>query len=56
MSVASSVIGALIVGYVPGALVFRLSMLARAGARLAGEERAFWHVLISLAWSLTFSS
>jgi hypothetical protein len=48
-----SLVGAAIVGYVPGAVVYRLPILdrARRGA-LWAEERAFWHVLISVAWSL----
>ena len=46
--------GGLIVGYLPGAVAFRLPILERQkrGA-LAAEERAFWHVVISLVWSLS---
>src|ERR1700752_100454 len=53
MSIAWSIAGAVIVGYAPGAVLFRLPIANRSkrGA-LAAEERAFWHVLISLAWSL----
>lgn len=47
------VIAALLVGYLPGALLFRAPVGDRARrAALAADERAFWHVVISLAWSL----
>jgi hypothetical protein len=48
-----SLLAALVIGYVPGALIYRLPIADRARrAALDAEERAFWHVLISLAWSL----
>src|SRR6185436_13464813 len=55
MSLVWTLIGAALVGYVPGALIYRLPILdhARRGT-LWAEERAFWHVLISVAWSLLF--
>lgn len=55
MAIVWSLIGAALIGYVPGALVYRLPILDRPkrGA-LWAEERAFWHVLISIAWSLLF--
>lgn len=41
-----------LVAYLPGALVFRLPICDRARrAALAAEERVFWAVLISAAWS-----
>ena len=51
MTFLMSVAGGLIVGYLPGALLYRLPMGDRAkrGA-LAAEERAFWHVVISVVW------
>ncbi len=45
---------AAVVAYLPGALLFRLPVLdRRRRAALPAEERVFWHVVISLAWSLT---
>jgi hypothetical protein len=47
-------ISVLLVGYVPGALVFRLPIATRSlRAALAAEERLFWHVILSIAWSLS---
>jgi 4-amino-4-deoxy-L-arabinose transferase-like glycosyltransferase len=44
----------LLVGYLPGALAFRLPIADRARrAALSAEERVFWHVVLSVAWSLT---
>ena len=44
---------AILIAYLPGALVFRLPVAGRdRRAALAAEERVFWHVVISLAWSL----
>ncbi len=55
MSLLIGLAGAVVIGYLPGALVYRLPVLSRQRrAALAGEERAFWHVIISLAWSLAF--
>jgi hypothetical protein len=44
---------AVVVGYLPGALVFRLPYLNRpARAGLSAEERGFWAVVLSACWSL----
>jgi len=55
MSIVWSLVGAALVGYLPGAVIYRLPILDRAkrGA-LWAEERAFWHVLLSIAWSVLF--
>ncbi len=43
-----------LVAYVPGALIYRLPTRDRARrAPLTAEERVFWHVVLSVAWSLT---
>ena len=43
----------MLVGYLPGALAFRLPIADRARrAALAAEERVFWHVVLSVGWSL----
>jgi hypothetical protein len=48
------ILGGLIVGYLPGAVAFRLPVADRdKRAVLAAEERVFWQVLTSLAWSLS---
>ncbi|MBM4131984.1 hypothetical protein FJ250_13320, partial [bacterium] len=45
-------LGLVLVGYVPGAVMFRLPLADRARrAALAAEERAFWAVMLSVAWS-----
>jgi hypothetical protein len=42
----------LLIAFVPGALLFRAPVAGReARARLSAEERAFWSVVISVAWS-----
>ena len=42
----------LLIAFVPGALLFRAPIAARdRRARLAAEERVFWSVVISVAWS-----
>jgi len=48
-------IGAIVLlGYLPGALLYRLPHWQRdRRAALAVEERVFWHVVLSLSWSLT---
>ena len=39
--------------YLPGALLFRLPVADRARrAGLGADERVFWHVMLSVAWSL----
>ena len=44
----------LLIGYLPGALVFRLPIAGRdRRAALPADERVFWHVMLSVAWSLT---
>ena len=44
---------ALLIAYLPGALFYRLPMLGRdQRAALDAGERVFWHVQISVAWSL----
>jgi Dolichyl-phosphate-mannose-protein mannosyltransferase len=46
-------LAALGVGYLPGALLFRLPAGQRARrARLEAGERVFWHIVLSVAWSL----
>jgi hypothetical protein len=46
-------VSALLVAYVPGALLYRLPLAHRARrAALDVEERVFWHVVLSVAWSL----
>ncbi|HYN09501.1 MAG TPA: glycosyltransferase family 39 protein [Vicinamibacterales bacterium] len=46
-------ISVLLVAYLPGALVFRLPLAERRRrAALSAEERLFWHVILSVAWSL----
>jgi hypothetical protein len=46
-------ISVLLVAYVPGALMFRLPVADRGRrAALPAEERVFWHVILSLGWSL----
>lgn len=48
------ILSAIAVGYLPGALIFRWPAWGRdRRAALAADERTFWHVVISLAWSLT---
>jgi 4-amino-4-deoxy-L-arabinose transferase-like glycosyltransferase len=53
LTVAGTIVAALIVAYLPGALCFRLPVADRdrRGSLLA-EERVFWQVFISLAWSV----
>ena len=41
--------------YLPGAVLYRLPVLnRRARAALSAEERAFWAVILSTAWSLSW--
>jgi len=45
---------ALLLGYLPGALLYRLPLWQRdRRAGLDAEERVFWHVVLSVSWSLT---
>ena len=47
-------LSALLVAYLPGALIFRLPIADRARrASLALEERVFWSGVLSVAWSLS---
>ncbi len=49
----ADLLAALLVFYVPGALIFRIPLTGRgARAALDAEERVYWHVLLSIAWSL----
>ena len=42
-----------LVAYLPGALIFRLPVADRGRrAALSAEERLFWHVMLSIGWSL----
>ena len=51
-SMLLTILGLLVVAYLPGALLFRAPMLdRRRRAALDAEERLFWGVLISIAWS-----
>ena len=46
-------VAALLVGYLPGMMLFRVPFADRSRrARLPAEERAFWYVVLSVAWSL----
>jgi hypothetical protein len=46
-------LAAVVLAYLPGALIFRLPVAARERrAALDVEERVFWAVLLSVAWSL----
>ena len=48
-----ALIAALLVGYLPGALLFRIPVDNRhLRASLPAEERAFWAVVVSVVWSL----
>jgi hypothetical protein len=47
------ILSALAIAYLPGALIFRWPAWERdRRAALGADERVFWHVVISLAWSL----
>ena len=49
-----SILAAVLLIYAPGALIFRVPMGERdRRAALAAEERIFWHLVLSIAWSLT---
>jgi hypothetical protein len=42
-----------VIAYLPGAILFRLPVAERVRrARLGADERVFWHVTLSVAWSL----
>ncbi len=50
---ALTAVGAVLVGWLPGAMVFRLPRAERdRRAALPAEERAFWAIVLSLVWSL----
>jgi hypothetical protein len=47
-----TILSLIVVAYLPGALVFRVPALDRQRrADLASEERLFWAIVLSLAWS-----
>src|SRR5687767_15083964 len=47
------VLGIVVAGYLPGAVFYRLPIADRSKrAALASEERLFWQVMLSVAWSL----
>jgi hypothetical protein len=47
------ILSAIAIAYLPGALIFRWPAWDRdRRAALGADERAFWHVVLSLAWSL----
>src|SRR6201988_4511913 len=49
----SAIAALLLIAYLPGALIFRFPAFSRERrAALAADERAFWAVVISAAWSL----
>ena len=49
-----ALVQAALIAYLPGAALFRLPFWQRdRRAALDAEERVFWHVHLSLAWSLT---
>ena len=49
----TSLLAVALLGYLPGALLYRLPFGNRpARAALGADERAFWAVVLSLAWSL----
>jgi hypothetical protein len=51
--VALTALGAVLIACLPGALIFRVPGTARdRRAALPFEERAFWAVVLSIAWSL----
>lgn len=48
-----SILHGVILAYLPGAVIFRLPIADRKKrAALAAEERVFWQIIISVAWSL----
>lgn len=50
----ATVVAVALVAYLPGAVAFRLPWWQRdLRAGLAAEERIFWHLTLSLSWSLT---
>lgn len=48
----ATLLALVLVGYLPGALLYRLPVAGRERrAALAADERAFWAIVLSLAWS-----
>src|SRR5690349_18803564 len=48
-----SILGGVVLAYLTGAVIFRLPVAARnKRAALAAEERVFWQIVISIAWTL----
>ena len=49
-----SILGGVVLAYLPGAVIFRLPIADRnKRAALAAEERVFWQIVISIAWTLS---
>lgn len=54
MNGVATLVSLLILFYLPGALAFRAPVADRARrAGLAGDERAFWAIVLSTAWTLS---
>ena len=52
-AIGMSILGGVVLAYLPGAVIFRLPIADRKKrAALAVEERVFWQIVISIAWSL----
>ena len=50
----ATLVALLLVAYLPGAILYRLPLWHRdRRSALDAEERVFWHVNLSIAWSLT---
>ena len=50
----ATLVALLLVAYLPGAVLYRLPLWQReCRSALDAEERVFWHVNLSIAWSLT---
>lgn len=50
----AAISAAILIGYLPGALLYRLPLWQRdRRASLDIEERAFWHIVLSVSWTLT---
>ena len=48
-----SILGGVVLAYLPGAAIFRLPIADRKKrAALAAEERVFWQIVISIVWTL----
>lgn len=50
---AALILSAIAIAYLPGALIFRWPAWGRERrAALGADERVFWHIVLSVAWSL----